>query len=223
MFLRFGQGVKLSVFAFSFIAVFGVSSLTGQELTSQQRNAMCSSKNATLSRLIAEAEPKRRKLQFEIQDAEKMARNVRLQRDRFLVSMPPNEARKELNNGLNSTHSQMRKLEHDAANAPQQKHRDQARTELEKFRAYRDFLANLLMYVESSGVISPPSPDNDPFIATFDRKVRQLRDAHDQIGSDINILQQSIESLRCGKAAGNETAGTVAQVRYGLGLLDIRV
>lgn len=201
------RGTLLFSIAISFSLFATVTTLRGQELTTAQRSTMCSSKSASLNRLLAEAGPKRERLQLQIQDAERMARNVRLQRDRLLISMPPSEARKEINDGLNSTHSQMRKLEHDAANARQQKQRDDARAELEKFRLYRDFLASLLAHVESSGMIAPPSPDKDPFIATFDRRVRQLSDSYDQIGSDINILQQSIESLRCGKNGGGESSG----------------
>lgn len=183
--------------------------VAGQSLTAAQRADMCATKQATLDRLMADAGPKRTRINEQISDAEQLARFARQHRER-LLNIPANQSREELNRGLNDVNSQIRLFENDAANAPAQRYRDRAKAQLEQLIPYRDFLAHLLASVESGGLIPAGRPEDDQFVRDLDRNVRQLRDQLDMVGSDINILRESMESLGC-TGGGNSTGDMTKQ------------
>ena len=172
----------------------------GQELTAQQRASLCESKQSTLRRLEAEADVSRNRLAEDISHAERRLAQIRAYRER-VMNAPRSEAISDLNSTLQTVRYDISRNK-DGLRSPNARIRAQAESQLAELYPFHDYLTRLLASLESGGILPEGDPDDDPFVKDAERKVRTLKNRYDQIGSDINTLRQSIESLGCsgGKA-----------------------
>ena len=183
----------------------------GQDLTAQQRASLCESKQSTLRRLEAEAGLSRKRLAEDIFNAEKRLAQIHAYRER-VMNAPPSETISDLNRTLQTVRYDIRKNK-DALRSPNARIRAQAETQLADLYPFQDFLTRLLTNLEGGGFLPEGDPNDDPFSKDAERKVRTLKDRYDQIGSDINTLRQSIESLGCSGGKADLTKRDIEALR----------